>query len=316
MNNTLHYQGCPLDRGDALRRHPDQLEQRWHSAQCRLVLLHQGKNLFYPGTEQAPETITPVFVHPQTISDLLRGGTNRIYLGSDANELAYFALALDAEQATVVSERLAAKFIDLRSTGRHLSHQDAALLAYARGMLYWHQQTRFCSVCATPVHAESGGHVLQCSNTGCAQTFFPRTDPAVIMLVERVSADGTRQCLLGRHPNWPPGSLSTLAGFVEPGESLEEAVRREVFEEAGIRVGQVGYFASQPWPFPASIMLGFFAQADTDTIAVDPHELAEAGWFSAEEVRSFGDWGDETKKHRLPSTDSIARMLINTWLEE
>jgi len=152
---------------------------------------------------------------------------------------------------------------------------------------------------------------MQCQQ--CEKQVFPRTDPAVIMLVERVTANGERYCLLGRNPAWPDGVFSTLAGFVETGESLEEAVAREVFEEAGIVVSNARYLASQPWPFPQSIMLGFVATADTCEITIDENELAEARWFTDQEIATFGSWGDDSPGPKLPRPDSIARYLIESW---
>ena len=152
----------------------------------------------------------------------------------------------------------------------------------------------------------------------CATQHFPRTDPAVIMLVKREG-----RCLLGRQKSWGGGLHSTLAGFVEPGESLEDAVRREVYEETGIIVEAVKYHSSQPWPFPASLMLGFFAEAVTQAIAINHDELAEAHWFSRDQLRRAATWRPGVDLSQagdgplcLPSTDSIARRLIDDWVAE
>jgi len=148
--------------------------------------------------------------------------------------------------------------------------------------------------------------VLKCSNPDCATEHVPRTDPAVIMLVEHEG-----KALLGRSPRFAEGMYSTLAGFVEPGESLEEAVAREVEEEAGVKISNVRYHSSQPWPFPSSIMLGFYATAETTDITIDREELADARWFSRAEMRDF-----DGVNQRLPRADSIARRLIEDWLAE
>ena len=153
--------------------------------------------------------------------------------------------------------------LDLRSAGASLPAFDAGLFAYARGLAHWQRQNRFCSACGAALAFEAGGHRARCTNPQCGIAHFPRTDPAVIMIV----SDGAR-CLLGRGPKWPERRYSTLAGFVEPGETLEDAVRREVFEEAGVRVGECDYHSSQPWPFPASIMLGFTAHAEDAKITL------------------------------------------------
>ena len=154
-----------------------------------------------------------------------------------------------------------------------------------------------------------------CTNKKCKKTSFPRIDPAVIMVVEHIKEPTQqRYCLLGRQNVWPAGMYSTLAGFVESGESLEEAVIREVFEESGIRVKDPIYKFSQPWPFPSSLMLGFSSQAINTNIEIDKDELEDVKWFSEDEVRNFGEWGDKTKKLQLPRQDSIAHHLIEAWL--
>ena len=207
--------------------------------------------------------------------------------------------------------------MDLRHVGLWLPPGDVAILASARGMLEWQRRHRFCGSCGAPAASGQGGHVRLCTNPECQEQIFPRTDPAVIMLVEHRPDDGgTPTCLLGHHGRLPTGAYSTLAGFVEPGENLEEAVAREVEEEAGIRVRDIVYVASQPWPFPGSLMVGFRARADATAITLGRDELEHAAWFSARDLRSFGEWTDETAQHRLPRRDSIARFLVDSWMAE
>jgi NAD+ diphosphatase len=195
------------------------------------------------------------------------------------------------------------QFVDLRSVGWGVPRPEAAVLAHARGLLHWRQRHKFCGVCGGVCEAKSSGHVMQC--TACETQHFPRTDPAVIMLVHR----GDR-ALLGHSTRFPRATMySTLAGFVEPGETLEEAVRREVLEESGITVGDVHYHSSQPWPFPGNIMLGFYAEGLSEAITIDPEELKDARWFSRQEMRDHKQHGFE-----LPRVDSIARRLIEDWL--
>jgi NAD+ diphosphatase len=221
---------------------------------------------------------------------------------------AYFALDLSDREAPLDAIRAEApvEFTDLRRVGPLLAQPDGALLAYARGILHWHGRHRFCGVCGNPTRSDEGGHVRRCLSPACNAAHFPRTDPAVIMLV----TDGDR-ALLGRQAAWAKGQHSTLAGFVEPGESLEEAVAREVREETGIVVDDVAYHSSQPWPFPASIMLGFTARAVTTELRVDPEELEAARWFD----RGFILGHAEDDSFRLPRRDSIARRLIEDWLQ-
>jgi NAD+ diphosphatase len=195
-------------------------------------------------------------------------------------------------------------FVDLRAVGGgRLPQTDASLLAHARGLMHWRTKTRFCGVCGEACEPRTAGHMLAC--TACGTQHFPRTDPAVIMLVHRED-----RILLGHSTRFPSTRMySTLAGFVEPGESLEEAVRREVLEEVGVEVGAVHYHSSQPWPFPANIMLGFYGEALTERITIDPTELADARWFTRDELRD-----PDAHDFKLPRGDSIAWHLIEDWL--
>jgi NAD+ diphosphatase len=160
---------------------------------------------------------------------------------------------------------------------------------------------KHCGVCGSVSRVESGGNTRICSNDDCGVQTFPRVDPAIIVLVSN-----DEQCLLGRQPNWPEGRYSTIAGFVEPGESLEDAVRREVAEETNIEVGKVSYHSSQPWPFPSSLMLGFMAEARSGEILLNDGELEDAQWFTRKELRSGFP--------KLPYRLSIARRLVDNWL--
>ncbi len=193
---------------------------------------------------------------------------------------------------------------DIRSTAGLLQREDAAILAHARGLMHWRTRHRFCGVCGGACRPRSAGNAMACSV--CNTQHFPRTDPAVIMLVTHGD-----QALLGHSTRFPNSNMySTLAGFVEPGESLEEAVAREVFEESGIRVGGVFYHSSQPWPFPSSIMLGFHAEALSHEITIDPQEIEDARWFTRAQLRA-----PESVGISLPRADSIARRLIEDWME-
>jgi NAD+ diphosphatase len=168
---------------------------------------------------------------------------------------------------------------ELRALVNRLSGAETELALYARALLNWHQRQQFCGVCGHATRPRQGGHMRLCARTECATQHFPRTDPCVLILVQ----DGDR-CLLGRSPGWPAGMFSALAGFVEPGESLEQAAAREVLEESGIEIEQLRYAGSQAWPFPASLMIGFTAQARTRTIQIDAKELEAARWVSRAEL--------------------------------
>lgn len=196
----------------------------------------------------------------------------------------------------------AAEFVDLRRVGALLDQDDAGLLAYARAMLSWRRRHRYCGFCGTPTRAEHAGHIMTCGSERCGAQAFPRLDPAVIVLV----SDGER-ALLGRQASWPAGRFSTIAGFVEPGESLEDAVRREVLEETGVEVHEVRYHSSQPWPFPASLMLGFQARARTTEIGPGDGELEAARWFTRAEIA--------TGTPSLPPPQSVSYRLIEDWYD-
>ncbi|MGA8257126.1 MAG: NAD(+) diphosphatase [Nocardioides sp.] len=185
---------------------------------------------------------------------------------------------------------------------------DAPLVFHALGLAEWHWATQFCPRCGGALRPASAGHELHC--TACSKAQFPRTDPAVIMVVTtgEPGSDDER-CLLGRSPQWPAGRFSTLAGFCEPGESLEDAVRREVAEEVGVRVGAVEYFGNQPWPLPASLMLGFIGRAESTDLHLDENEIADARWFTRAEMRAQAESGEIV----LPGGVSISRSLIEHW---
>ena len=188
-----------------------------------------------------------------------------------------------------------------------MSHDDGALMAYARGMMHWHRAHLYCGRCGHATEPRQAGHVRYCTNADCAAPAFPRTDPAVIMLIHH-----GEYALLGRQAVWPPGMHSVLAGFVEPGESLEDAVAREVMEEAGVEIDETEYHSSQPWPFPASIMLGFGARAKSMELNIDTDELESGRWYHRDEILASPE--DET--FRLPRRDSISYRLIRDWLSE
>lgn len=194
------------------------------------------------------------------------------------------------------------RFEELRPLASELDADQAGLLAYARALTYWQRRHRHCGVCGAPTRPQRAGHVMRCSDERCATDFFPRIDPAIIVLV----SDGDR-ALLGRQASWAEGRYSTIAGFVEPGESLEDAVAREVLEETGVVVTTSVYHSSQPWPFPSSLMLGFMAHAAPGSIARAGSELSDARWFSREEILA----GIPI----LPPPSSISHRLIETWFD-
>jgi NAD+ diphosphatase len=222
-----------------------------------------------------------------------------IFLGSEpAGHL--FAVGIDERDEP--GDLGPGNFAGLRELISDLPEREAALLAYARAMVHWHRRHRHCGMCGAPNASLEGGFVLECSSASCRHRSFPRLDPAVIVLVHAED-----RCLLGRQSSWPEGRFSTIAGFVEPGESLEDAVRREVAEETDIRVGHCLYIASQPWPFPASLMIGFHAEPASETIRLNDGELAEARWVSRAAIAAGAVI--------LPPQASVAYRLIEEWFD-
>jgi NAD+ diphosphatase len=220
----------------------------------------------------------------------------QFFLGVDADGVAYAAAVTD------LPRRIDARPLGLREVGALLDDRDAGLLTHAVALANWHAAHTHCPRCGEPTVSEQGGSVRRCTADGSEH--FPRTDPAVIMLVH----DGDDRCILGRQPVWPAGRFSTLAGFVEPGEAAELAVVREVQEEVGVAVTDVEFRGSQPWPFPSSLMLGFWARATDETITLDGSELAEARWLTRDQLRR--------EEVLLPPPVSIAWRLITDWVGE
>ncbi len=196
---------------------------------------------------------------------------------------------------------------DMRQAAVQLPASQAAIVAQGKSLLAWHGAHRHCAVCGAPTAMSKAGYARQCSDDACKAEHFPRTDPVTIMLV----IDGDR-CLLGRQSAFPQGFYSALAGFLEPGETIEDAVRREVQEEAGIKVGRVRYVASQPWPFPSSLMIGCFAEAQSTDIRVDKTELEDARWFSRADCQQVFD--GQGGPFNCPPPLAIAHHLLKSWL--
>jgi NAD+ diphosphatase len=238
----------------------------------------------------------------------IEAGATLVFLGVEDGRARF---AIDAtEVKNAVALDAGADLVDVRALAPTLPIGDAGILATARSLLDWHARHRFCAQCGSSTEVASAGWVRKCP--GCRATHFPRTDPVVIMLV----VHGSR-ALLGRNRRRPGARFSCLAGFVEPGETLEAAVRREVREEAGIVSGRVRYVASQPWPFPSSMMIGFLAEALTEEITIDPEELAEARWFERDEIREMvaraASGPDDPSRLSLPPPLAIAHHICRRW---
>ncbi|MET7465760.1 NAD(+) diphosphatase [Nonomuraea sp. NPDC005501] len=296
-----------IDRSSALRADDAWLERAWAAPTTRVLVIQDGQTL----VRRSGDEVRAVLFGPE------EAPAGERYLLGVEGDVAYFAVAaplpggvtgdgngrvtvpmspLDAPEGETVSA-------GLRQAGGLLGDRDAGLLVHAVALEAWHSAHEFCPRCGNRTEVRAGGHVRVCPRD--SSQHFPRVDPAVIMLVR----DQDDRCLLARGPQWPEGRMSILAGFVEPGESLEHAVIREVAEEVGIQVARPRYLGSQPWPFPRSLMLGFFAEALTTTLTPDAEEIVEARWFSREELTQAIASGEL----RLPPPVSIARRLIETW---
>lgn len=233
------------------------------------------------------------------------GNGHASFLGRHA-EADYFLVVAEDATSDALALQLDARWMDLRSAGSLLPSFDAGLFGYARALAHWQARTRHCPVCGAMLLLVAAGHRGRCTNPDCGTEQFPRTDAAVIMIVTHDDA-----CLLGRQASWPERRYSALAGFVEPGETLEDAVCREVFEEAGVFVEDCEYHSSQPWPFPASLMVGFIARAATRAITLGS-ELQDARWFSPADIVRQVRGGELL----LSSSVSVAHRLIEHWLQE
>jgi NAD+ diphosphatase len=312
-NESVTFAGGTLDRAAHLRGDDSILEQ----AAARALPIWHGKPLVDVSGE-------PCLAWLPMDADILKEAKEApIFLGLQDGEprFAYDVSAWQDENADKdemmkfrdesrnqhpsLPETL--KFIDIRSVMADLTHDDAGDAATAKGIFAWHLNHTFCSNCGAPTVVSQGGWQRLCP--ACAHMHFPRTDPVVIMLVTHGN-----DVLLGRSPHWPEGMFSLLAGYMEPGEGVEEAVRREVFEETGVRIGKVGYLASQPWPFPTSLMIGCVAEALNTDLTIDPVEIEAAKWVSREGVANSLAGNDP---ELLPSRKgSIAQFLLERWLAD
>jgi NAD+ diphosphatase len=291
-----------FDRAAHRRLDEGWLQTTQTSAEAHVVPIWRSKSLVTTQNDKRFAAAVPASSFDWTLA------SDTVFLGISGG-IPRFAADVSALEAETVEKHLGAHgtFEDMRMIGQFVPSEDASLLAYAKGILWWHERHQFCGVCGHRTQSIDGGHRRLCTNEACKAEQFPRSDPAVIMLIEH---DG--RCLLARGARFPEGFVSVLAGFVEPGESLEDTVAREVFEEVGVRVTDIAYGSSQPWPFPSSLMLGFRAVALDPTLVLDKSEILEAGWYTRDQVRALAGDGPM----RIPPRFSISRRLIDDWLAE
>ncbi len=316
LAETVTFGGSGLDRAAQLRFDADQVAARLADPSARALAIWRGKPLIC-GEADCAAVWLPVD-HPllgladEAPTFLGMNGSGACFAydisGWEPQELPDTLGALfDATEQRHPDLPADQRFAELRAVMTRLAPRDAELLATARAILGWHESHGFCAKCGVRTHVAQAGWQRDCP--ACGARHFPRTDPVVIMLITHGNS-----VLIGRSPGWPEGMFSLLAGFVEPGETIEAAVRREVFEETAVRVGEVGYLASQPWPFPSSLMLGCHGRATSREITVDPVEIEDALWVSREEMMQV--FAGAHPRIKTPRRGAIAHFLLRNWLAD
>ena len=301
----IPFAGNPLNRASEKRT-----DAKWIEAQRRdpssLIFPMWRLEPFLLGPEKSAPPIELGLLRPEIADSLARAEAPCIFLGLDGDR-AVFALDVSEANDPAKVGPLAGLgyFRDARMAGSMVSIKNAAIIAEAKAVIDWHQRHGFCPRCGAPTKLVDAGWRRVCGK--CNAEHFPRVDPVVIMLATHEEA-----CLVGRGKQFPSGMFSALAGFVEPGETIEEAVRRELMEEASVRVGEVTYYATQPWPFPSSLMIGCFAKAESRDVKADENELAEVRWIERGVARELIE-GKQVDGLRVPPPIAIAHHLIRTW---
>ena len=302
----IYYNNQLLKRSSELRKDENFLKSILDSEDVNFIPMKDDENYFI----SVKEEIKPLILTRRELERYIKDISldKMIFLGK-INEKFYFSINIKSkiekntliDQGNIITDQL-------RNVIGSLSELDSSYLALAKGMTFWHEKNKFCGVCGSKTKMEEAGFVLKCVNKNCNQSHFPRTDPAIITLVSNKD-----KVLLARSSRFPQKMYSTLAGFVEPGESLELALKREVYEEVGVNVNKIEYFQSQPWPFPASLMLGFFAETEDTDLSLDEDEIEDANWFNISQLKDLTH--PEIKDgFKLPRFDSIARRLVNDWI--
>lgn len=301
---TNTFAGNPLDRASDRRPDAAWLAAQLASPECLALAMWNGRPLVEPAEGGGVQ----IAYLPAKLAGELSGGPERLLFLGLWKETAVFAVDLDgqADPADGPLQGLGA-FKDLRQIALQLTGPEAAICATAKSMFEWRRRHRHCAVCGEPSEVRDGGWKRQCP--ACEAEHFPRTDPVVIMLPYH----GDR-CMLGRQEVWPKGMFSALAGFLEPGESIEEACARELAEEAGLRTRSVRYHSTQPWPYPSSLMIGLIAEVEDDEGTPDQTELSEVRWFTRDEARQILAGGYDGVN--APAAMAIAHQLLKAWVEE
>jgi NAD+ diphosphatase len=301
----IPFAGNPLNRASEKRLEANWIESRLHDPSS-LIFPMWRLEPFLLGPENSPPPLQLGLLKPGLTEVLAADGAPCIFLGLDGDR-AVFAVDITAADNPTKEGPLAGLgfFRDARAAGQMVSIKEAAIIAQAKALIDWHQRHGFCPKCGAPTRLMDAGYRRLCDK--CNSEHFPRVDPVVIML----ATDGDA-CLIGRGKLFPQGMFSALAGFIEPGETIEEAVRRELMEEASVKVGEVSYWATQPWPFPSSLMIGCFAKATSRDVKVDQSELAELRWIERSVARELIE-GKRVDGIMVPPPIAIAHHLIKAF---
>jgi NAD+ diphosphatase len=303
MSHKNFYATINLNRAANQRSDNKWVSEQLKKPESKILPVWRNQNLFIHG-----DNFSMACLDVEHLSVFSNGKNQPILLGM-IGQTSYFSIDishLDNPKDKILFNSHV-EFADLRQIGQILNSEEGNLLAYARGINYWHQQHLHCGVCGNMTHSEAAGHQRRCEDKDCNMVHFPRTDSACIVLIHNDD-----KIILARAGRFPAKMQSVLAGFLEPGESLEDCVAREVFEEVGVNLTDIVYQHSQPWPFPSSLMVGFRARALNTDLHPDPTELESADWFSRDELKAITPESDL----QLPRLDSIARRLIEEWLAE
>jgi len=289
-----------LDRMAGIRFQKRNFNELINSEKSRFVLIRKGENLLVHEDGTKPVILLKDDIKPFKITE-----ENCFLLGTKEG-LTYFTIDIDLNNTRFVPPE-ESEFLNLRKSQMKVKNWTGSLLAYSNALVSWHKNHHFCGKCGSKTRPEELGQARYCTNDDCGIHHYPRTDPAIIVVVTKGD-----QCLMARKAEWPEGMYSLVAGYVDHGESLEDTVVREVMEETSIKVKSVHYHSSQPWPFPYTLMVGFFAEADSENITVDHHELEDAKWFTREEIIR----GIKEGTYKLPTSYSISRKLITDWFNQ
>jgi NAD+ diphosphatase len=302
-NAPITFAGNPIDRGERFRHNPDKIAELMVDPSSRFVAFHRLQPLL-----EAGDVAYTQWLSYAAVKDQVSLGAAWVFLGL-LNDEPHFAVDISRIRSPETNGPVAGLgvFMDMRAAAGQLDPTEAGILAQGKALIDWHNRHQFCAVCGHETEMKQAGMARHCTDDNCKAQHFPRTDPVAIMLA--IHED---KCLLGRQSMFPPKMFSALAGFVEPGETFEDCARREVWEEAGIKVGEVKYHSNQPWPFPGSLMIGCHCEALTTEIDTSLDELEDAQWFEKDLVRAALS-GKRSDELWMPPPFAIAHQLVRAW---